>query len=45
MPTPHDPNEIPDRLMADPEIAAPEIDDADGGIVTEDPNTPELPAP
>lgn len=45
MPTPHDPTEIPDRLMAEPELAAPEIDDTQGGLVTEDPAEPELPAP
>jgi hypothetical protein len=44
MPTPHDPTEIPDRLMAELELAAPEID-TQGGLVTEDPADPELPAP
>ena len=44
MPTPHDPD-IPDRLMADPELDAPEIDDTNGGVVTEDPVEPTLPSP
>ena len=37
--------DVPDRLMEDPEVAAPEIDDVGGDVVDEDPVHPELPTP
>ena len=37
--------DVPDRLMEDPELAAPEIDDVEGMRVVEDPLHPERPKP
>ena len=36
--------DIPDRLMEDPELAAPEIDSVEGAPIHEDPKHPDLPA-